>query len=70
LLIFSSTAWRPIPGGCSKPGRRRAVTTLLKLAGFTNDPRYVDIAHQAMAQMRPMMAQYSTRWVLASGFRR
>ncbi len=35
-----------------------AVTALLKLAGFTNDLRYVDIAHQALAQMQPMMAQY------------
>jgi len=25
-----------------------AVTALLKLAGFTNDLRYVDIAHQAL----------------------
>jgi uncharacterized protein YyaL (SSP411 family) len=35
-----------------------AVTALLKLAGFTEDLRYVDIAHQALAQMQPMMAQY------------
>jgi hypothetical protein len=35
-----------------------AVTTLLKLAGFTNELRYVDIAHQALAQMQPMMSQY------------
>jgi uncharacterized protein YyaL (SSP411 family) len=35
-----------------------AVTALLKLAGFTNDPRYVDIAHQALAQVQPMMSQY------------
>ena len=35
-----------------------AVTALLKLAGFTNDMRYVDIAHQALAQMQPMMSQY------------
>jgi len=35
-----------------------AVTTLLKLAGFTNDLRYVDIAQQALAQMQPMMSQY------------
>jgi uncharacterized protein YyaL (SSP411 family) len=34
------------------------VTALLKLAGFTNDLRYVDIAHQALAQIQPMMAQY------------
>ena len=35
-----------------------AVTALLKLAGFTNDARYVDIAHRALAQTQPMMAQY------------
>jgi uncharacterized protein YyaL (SSP411 family) len=35
-----------------------AVTTLLKLAGFTNELRYVDIAHQALAQMQPTLAQY------------
>jgi uncharacterized protein YyaL (SSP411 family) len=35
-----------------------AVTTLLKLAGFTNDLRDVDIAHQPFAQMQPIIAQY------------
>jgi uncharacterized protein YyaL (SSP411 family) len=35
-----------------------AVTALLKLAGFTNEMRCVDIAHQALAQMQPMMSQY------------
>jgi uncharacterized protein YyaL (SSP411 family) len=35
-----------------------AVTTLLKLAGFTNELRYGDVAHQALAQIQPMMAQY------------
>ena len=35
-----------------------AVTALLKLAGFTNELRYVDIAHQALAQMQSMVAQY------------
>jgi len=35
-----------------------AVTALLKLAGLTNDLRYVDIAHRALVQMQPMMAQY------------
>lgn len=39
-------------------GNAMAVTVLLKLAGLTNDPRYVDIAHQALAQMKLMMAQY------------
>ena len=35
-----------------------AATALLKLAGFTNDLRYVDIARQALAQIQPMMARY------------
>jgi uncharacterized protein YyaL (SSP411 family) len=35
-----------------------AVTALLKLVGFTNDLRYVDIAYRALAQMQPMMSQY------------
>jgi uncharacterized protein YyaL (SSP411 family) len=39
-------------------GNAMAVTAVLKLAGFTNDLRYVDIAHKALAQMQPMMAQY------------
>jgi hypothetical protein len=29
-----------------------SVTTLLKLAGFANDLRTIDIAHQALAQMQ------------------
>jgi uncharacterized protein YyaL (SSP411 family) len=35
-----------------------AVTALLKLARLTNGLHYVDIAHQALAQMQPMMSQY------------
>ncbi len=35
-----------------------AITALQKLAGFTNEMRYVDMAHQALAQMQSMMAQY------------
>ncbi len=35
-----------------------AVTALLKLAGFTNELRYLVIAHQALAQMESMTAQY------------
>ena len=34
------------------------MTALLRLAGFTNELRYVDVAHQALAQMESMMAQY------------
>jgi uncharacterized protein YyaL (SSP411 family) len=35
-----------------------AVSTLLKLTGFANEPRYVELAHQTVAQMQSMMAQY------------
>lgn len=39
-------------------GSTMAVIVLLKLAGFTNELRYVDIALQALAQMHAMAAQY------------
>ncbi len=39
-------------------GNAMAITVLLKLGGFTNDLRYVDIAHQALVQTQPLMAQY------------
>ena len=35
-----------------------AATVPLKLAGLTNEVRYVDIAHEALTQTEPMMAQY------------
>ena len=35
-----------------------AVTVLLNLTGFTNDPASVDIARAALARMKPMMAHY------------
>ena len=35
-----------------------AVTVLLKLAGFINDQRTIDVAHQALAQVQPMISQY------------
>ena len=33
-------------------GNAMAVTALLRLTGFTNETRYVDIVHQALAQMQ------------------
>ena len=48
-----------------------ALTALLKLAGFTNDLRYVDIAHRALAKMQDMMAQYPLgfgQWLQALSF--
>ena len=49
---------RDLQDNATPSGNAMAVTALLKLAGFTNDLRYVDIAHQALAQMQPMMSQY------------
>jgi hypothetical protein len=48
-----------------------AVTTLLKLAGYTNKLRYVEVAHQELAQMQPMMSQYPLgfgQWLQALGY--
>jgi uncharacterized protein YyaL (SSP411 family) len=49
---------RDLEDSATPSGNAMAVTTLLKIAGFTNDLRYVDIAQQALAQMQPMMSQY------------
>jgi len=49
---------RDLQDNATPSGNAMAVTVLLKLAGFTNDLRYVDIAHQALAQMQSMMGQY------------
>jgi uncharacterized protein YyaL (SSP411 family) len=49
---------RDLQDNATPSGNAMAVTALLKLAGFTDDLRYVDIAHQALAQMQPMMSQY------------
>jgi uncharacterized protein YyaL (SSP411 family) len=49
---------RDLQDNATPSGNAMAVTAPLKLAGFTNDLRYVDIAHQSMAQLQPMMSQY------------
>jgi uncharacterized protein YyaL (SSP411 family) len=49
---------RDLQDNATPSGNAMAVTALLKLAGFTNELPYVDIAHQALAQMQPMMSQY------------
>jgi uncharacterized protein YyaL (SSP411 family) len=49
---------RDLQDNATPSGSAMAVTTLLKLAGYTNDLRYVDIARQALAQMQTMLAQY------------
>jgi uncharacterized protein YyaL (SSP411 family) len=49
---------RDLQDNATPSGNAMAVTALLKLAGFTNDLRTIDIAHQSLAQMEPLMAQY------------
>ena len=49
---------RDLQDNATPSANAMAATTLLKLAGFTNDLRYVDIVHRALAQMQPMLAQY------------
>jgi len=49
---------RDLQDNATPSGNAMATTVLLKLAGLTNELRYVDIAHGALAQMQPMMSQY------------
>jgi uncharacterized protein YyaL (SSP411 family) len=49
---------RDLQDNATPSGNAMAVTALLKLAGFTNNLRYVDVAHHTLAQVQPMMAQY------------
>jgi uncharacterized protein YyaL (SSP411 family) len=49
---------RDLQDNAMPSGNAMAVTALLKLAGFTNELRYVDISRQALAHMKGMMAQY------------
>jgi hypothetical protein len=49
---------RDLQDNATPSGNAMAVTALLKLAGFTNDVRTIDVAHQALTQMQPMLAQY------------
>jgi hypothetical protein len=49
---------RDLQDNATPSGNAMAVTTLLKLAGFTNNLDYADLAHQSLAQMQPMMSQY------------
>jgi uncharacterized protein YyaL (SSP411 family) len=52
------TRSRDLQDNATPSGNAMAVTALLKLAGFTNELRYVDISHRPLAQMQPMMSQY------------
>jgi uncharacterized protein YyaL (SSP411 family) len=49
---------RDLQDNATPSGNAMAVTALLKLAGFTNELRTIDIAHQSLAQIQPLMAQY------------
>jgi uncharacterized protein len=49
---------RDLQDNATPSGGAMATTVLLKLAGLTNELRYVEIAHEALAQVQPMMAQY------------
>jgi hypothetical protein len=47
------------------------ITALLEMAGLTNEVRSVEIAHEALAQMESMMAQYPLgfgQWLQALGY--
>jgi uncharacterized protein YyaL (SSP411 family) len=62
---------RDLQDNATPSGNAMAATTLLKLAGFTNDLRYVDIAHQTLAQMQSMIAQYPLgfgQWLQAMSY--
>jgi uncharacterized protein YyaL (SSP411 family) len=49
---------RELQDNATPSGNAMAVTSLLKLAGFTSGLRYVNQAHQALSQMQPMSSQY------------
>jgi uncharacterized protein YyaL (SSP411 family) len=49
---------RDLQDNATPSGNAMAITALLKLVGFTNDLRYVDMAHQALAQLQSMMSQF------------
>jgi hypothetical protein len=49
---------RDLQDNAMPSGNAVATAVLLKLAGFTNELPYVDMAHQALAQIQPMLAQY------------
>jgi uncharacterized protein YyaL (SSP411 family) len=49
---------RDLQDNATPSGNAMAVTALLKLAGLSNEIRYVHLAHEALTQIQPMMAQY------------
>jgi uncharacterized protein YyaL (SSP411 family) len=62
---------RDLQDNATPSGNAMAVTVLLKLAGFTNELRTVDTAHQALAEMQPMICRYPLgfgRWLQALAY--
>ena len=62
------TRLRDLLDDATPSGNAMAVITLLKLAGFTNELRTIDIAHQALAQIQSMMSLYPlgfAHWIQA-----
>jgi uncharacterized protein YyaL (SSP411 family) len=62
---------RDLQDNATPSGNAMAVTALLKLAGFTNSLRFVDISHQALARIQPMMSQYPlgfAQWLQALAY--
>ena len=62
---------RDLQDNATPSGNAMAVTALLKLAGFTNELRCVDVAHQALAQIQSLMSQYSVgfgQWLQALAY--
>jgi hypothetical protein len=49
---------RELQDNATPSGNAMAITALLKLASFTNDLRYWEIAHRGLAQVQSLMAQY------------
>jgi uncharacterized protein YyaL (SSP411 family) len=49
---------RGLQDNATPSGNAMAITVLLKLAGFTNDLRYLEIAQRGLAQVQSLMAQY------------
>lgn len=62
---------RDLQDNATPSGNAMAVTALLKLAGLSSEPRYVELAHQTLAQIQPMMAQYPLgfgQWLAALSY--
>jgi uncharacterized protein YyaL (SSP411 family) len=62
---------RDLQDNATPSGNAMAVATLLKLDGFTNDLRYVDITYKAVAKLQGMMAQYPLgfgQWLQVLGY--